>query len=74
MMPSWGIFEDEPRVKALLTEDDCKIPFTEDRYEQIQDLIAEGVVKYNICARRDLARCIDFSSSIGKTRRSTKMP
>ena len=56
MMPSWGIFKDEPRVKALLTEDDCKIPFTEDRYEQIQDLIAEGVVKYNICARRDLAR------------------
>ena len=56
MMPSWGIFEDDPRVKALLTEGDCKIPFTEDRYEQIEDLIAEGVTKYNICTRRDLAR------------------
>ena len=56
MMPSWGIFEDDPRVKALLTESDCKIPFTEDRYEQIEDLIAEGVIKYNIRARRDLAR------------------
>ena len=56
MMPSWAIFEDDPRVKALLTEDDCRIPFTEDRYEQIEDLIAEGVIKYNIHARRDLAR------------------
>ena len=56
MMPSWGIFEDNPRVKALLAEDNCKVPFTEDRYEQIEDLIAEGVVKYNIRARRDLAR------------------
>ena len=56
MMPSWGIFEDDPRVKALLTEDDCKVTFTEDRYEQVEDLIAEGVIKYNICTRRDLAR------------------
>lgn len=56
MMPSWGIFEDDPKVKALLTEDDCKIPFTGDRYELIEDLIAEGVIKYNIRARRDLAR------------------
>ena len=56
MMPSWGIFEDDPRVKAILAEDDCKIPFTEDRYERIEDLIAKGVVQYNIRARRDLAR------------------
>jgi len=56
MMPSWGIFEDDPRVKALLEEDDCKIPFTEDRYERIEDLIAEGAARYNIRARRDLAR------------------
>ena len=56
MMPSWGIFEDDPQVKALLTEDDCKIPFTGDRYEQIEDLISEGVINYNIRARRDLAR------------------
>jgi len=56
MMPSWGIFEGDPRVKVLLEEDDCKIPFTEDRYEQIEDVVAEGVVEYNIRARRDLAR------------------
>jgi len=56
MMPSWGIFEDDPRVKALLMEGECMVPFTEDRYEQIEDLIAEGVIKYNIRARRDLAR------------------
>jgi hypothetical protein len=56
MMPSWAIFEDDPRVEALLTEDDCNIPFTEDRYEEIEDAIAEGVAKYNIHARRDLAR------------------
>jgi hypothetical protein len=60
MMPSWGIFEDDPRVKALLTEDDCTIPFTRDRYEQIEGLIAEGVIKYNIRARRDLARMHGF--------------
>ena len=56
MMPSWAIFKDEPRLQALLTEDDCDIPFTEDRYEEIEDVIAEGVIKYNIHARRDLAR------------------
>lgn len=56
MMPSYGIFEDDPRVQALLTEDDCRIPFTEDRYEQIEDLIAERVIKYNIRTRCDLAR------------------
>ena len=56
MMPSWGIFEDDPRVKALLTEDDCGIPFTQDRYKQIEDVIAEGMIKYNIRARRDLAQ------------------
>ena len=56
MMPSWAIFEDDLRVQALLTEDDCNIPFTEDRYEEIEDVIAEGVIKYNIRARQDLAR------------------
>ena len=56
MMPSWAIFENDPRVWALLTEDDCNIPFTEDRYEEIKDVIAEGVIKYNIQTRRDLAR------------------
>lgn len=56
MMPSYGIFKNEPRVRALLTEDDCRIPFTEDRFEQIEDLIAEGVIKYNIHTRRDLAQ------------------
>lgn len=56
MMPSYEIFKNEPQVQTLLTEDNCRIPFTEDRYEQIQDLIAEGVVKYNIHTRRDLAR------------------
>ena len=61
MMPSWGVFEDHPRVKALLTEDDCKIPFTEGRYEQIEDLIARGVAKYNIRARQDFARMHDLS-------------
>lgn len=55
-MPSWVDFEDNPQVKALLTEDDSNIPFTEDRYEQIEDLIAEGVIRYNIRARRDLAQ------------------
>jgi hypothetical protein len=56
MMPSYGMFKDEPRVQALLTEDDCRIPFTEDRFEQVEDLIAEGAIKYNIHARQDLAR------------------
>ena len=56
MMPSWAIFEDDPRVRALLTEDDCNIPFTEDRYEEIEDVIAKGVIEYNILARGDLAR------------------
>lgn len=56
MMPSYGIFKNEPRVQALLTEDDCRIPLTEDRYEQIEDVIAEGVTSYNIHTRRDLAR------------------
>lgn len=56
MMPSYGIFENEPRVQALLMQDDCTIPFTEDRYEQIEDLVAEGVIEYNIHTRRDLAR------------------
>ena len=56
MMPSWETFEDDPRVQALLTEDDYNVPFTEDRYEQIEDIITEGVVKYNIRTRRDLAR------------------
>ena len=56
MMPSWGIFEDNQRINAILEEDDYNIPFTEDRYEQIEDVIAEGVIKYNIRARRDLAR------------------
>jgi len=60
MMPSYGIFEDDPQVQALLTEDDCKVPFTEDRYERIEDLIAEGVIKYNVRARRDLARMHGF--------------
>lgn len=55
-MPSWGLFEDDPQVRALLTEDDCKIPFTEDRYEQVGDLIAKRVITYNIRARQDLAR------------------
>ena len=56
MMPSYGIFEDDPQVRALIMEDDCSIPFTEERYERIEGVIAEGVVKYNIHARRDLAR------------------
>lgn len=61
MMPSWEVFEDHPRVKALLAEDDYKIPFTEDRYEQIEDLIAQGAMKYNIRARQDFARMHDLS-------------
>ena len=56
MMPSYAIFKDNPRVHALLTENDCRIPFTEDRFEEIEDLIVDGAVKYNIRARRDLAR------------------
>ena len=56
MMPSYGLFKNEPQVQTLLTEDECRIPFTEDRFEQIEDLIAEGMTKYNIHARRDLAR------------------
>ena len=55
MMPSYGIFQNGHRLQALLTEDDCRIPFTEDGYEQIEGLTAEGVIKYNIRARRDLA-------------------
>ena len=55
MMPSWGLFKDDPQVQALLAEDDYNIPFTWDRYEGIEDVIAEGVIKYNIRARRDLA-------------------
>jgi hypothetical protein len=56
MMPSYEIFKNEPRVQALLTEDDSRIPFTEDRYEQIEPLIADGVIRYNIQTRRDLAQ------------------
>jgi len=56
MMPSWGIFGDDPRVQAILAEDDYTIPFTEDRYEEIGDVIAEGVIQYNIRTRRDLAQ------------------
>ncbi|KAF9781569.1 hypothetical protein BJ322DRAFT_1076985 [Thelephora terrestris] len=56
MMPSYGIFKNDPRVQALLMEDDCRVPFTEERYEPIEDLIAEGAIRYNICARQDLAR------------------
>lgn len=56
MMPSWGIFKHDPRVQAVLAEGDYTIPFTEERYEEIEDVIAEGVIKYNIRARRDLAR------------------
>ena len=56
MMPSYGMFKDEPRIQALLTENGSRIPFTEDRYEQIQDIVTEGAIKYNICTRRDLAQ------------------
>jgi hypothetical protein len=56
MMPSYGIFKENPRVHALLTENDCRIPFTEDRFEEIEDLIVDGAVWYNIRTRRDLAR------------------
>ena len=56
MVPSYGIFKSDLRVLALLMEDDCRIPFTEERYDQIEDLIAKGAIKYNIHARQDLAR------------------
>lgn len=55
MMPSWGVFKDDPQVQALLAEDDYNIPFTRNRYKEIEDVIAEVAVKYNIHARRDLA-------------------
>ena len=55
MMPSWELFKDDPQVQALLAEDDYNIPFTRDRYRGIEDVIAEGVAKYNVRARRDLA-------------------
>lgn len=67
MMPSWRIFEDGPRVQALLTEDDYGIPFTEDRYEKIEDVIAEGVIKYNTYTRRDLARVHGLILSPGES-------
>ena len=40
MMPSYGMFEHEPQVQLLLTEGECRIPFTKDRYEQIEDMIS----------------------------------
>lgn len=66
MMPSYGIFKDDPRVQALLTEDGCRIPFTEERYEKIEDLIAEEATKYNIYTRRDLARMHGLYLFMGK--------
>ena len=66
-MPSWGEFEDDPQVRALLAEDDYTIPFTEDRYGEIEDMIAKAVIKFNIRVRRDLAQMHGLSLPPGES-------